>query len=91
MKGFNDKPLGPLISSFKDSFNVRLLTTLYTMANSSGDNILNFVIGIILVVGGIASTWVALYPRLSFDKATRYVEPDTNTTKASLIQPNESM
>ena len=29
MKGFNDKPLGLLISSsFKDSFNVRLLTVL---------------------------------------------------------------
>ena len=30
MKGFNDKLLGLLISSFKDSFNVRVLTVIYT-------------------------------------------------------------
>ena len=40
----------------------QMFLTLDTMANSA-DNILNFVIGIILIVGGITSTWVALYPR----------------------------
>ena len=63
----------------------------YTMVNAA-DNILNFVIGIILIVGGIVSTLVAIYPRLSFDETSRYVEPDGNATamSESLVQPNES-
>ena len=59
---------------------------------NAADNILNFVIGIILIVGGIVSTLVAIYPRLSFDETSRYVEPDGNATamSESLVQPNES-
>ena len=61
------------------------------MANSA-DNIINFVIGIILIVGGIVSTLVVIYPRLSFDEKSRYVQPDRNETvlPESLIQPNDS-
>ena len=61
------------------------------MANSA-DNIINFVIGIILIVGGIVSTLVVIYPRLSFDEKSRYVQPDKNETvlPESLIQPNDS-
>ena len=59
---------------------------------NSADNILNFVIGIILIVGGIVSTLVAIYPRLSFDETSRYVDIDANTTARpeSLVQPNDS-
>ena len=61
------------------------------MANSA-DNIINFVIGIILIVGGIVSTLVVIYPRLSFDEKSRYVQPDKNETvlPESFIQPNDS-
>ena len=68
-----------------------MVSTLDTMANSA-DNILNFVIGIILIVGGIVSTLLAVYPRLSFDETSRYVELEGNATaiSESLVQPNES-
>lgn len=60
---------------------------------ASGEQILNFVVGMILVVGGIASTFVALYPRMSFDKNSRFVEPAKNFTPNSspLLDPDESM
>ena len=46
----------------------------------AGEQVFNFVVAIILVAGGIASTFVALYPRMSFDETTRYVEPEKNIT-----------
>lgn len=58
----------------------------------SGETILNVVIGMILAIGGIASTLVAIYPRMTFDKNSRYTEVPQNTTlqPAQLKDPSES-
>jgi hypothetical protein len=55
------------------------------------ETILNIVVGIILLVGGIASTWVVLYPRLTFDKASRYIESNPSPINKDYVEPTDSI